>query len=177
MTALRFVCIFAAFAILCASVGQTQEGAPDKKIVMTPVKYDGLKQEILKHRGKVVVVDFWAHNCFPCRKAFPHFLDMHKKYSDKGLVVITVALEVEKTDKAINSGNKFLTDNNSPFRSLLLDEPVDLWAKQFDYASLPFYYVFDRKGKWVRYRAFDAPESGVDYDALEKLVVKMLAEK
>jgi hypothetical protein len=34
--------------------------AQDKKIEMIPVKYDGLKQEVLKHRGKVVVVDFWA---------------------------------------------------------------------------------------------------------------------
>ena len=36
--------------------GQT----PDKKIEMIPVKYTGLKQEVLKHRGKVVFVDFWA---------------------------------------------------------------------------------------------------------------------
>lgn len=34
--------------------------AQDKKYEMTPVKYAGLKAEILKHRGKVVVVDFWA---------------------------------------------------------------------------------------------------------------------
>jgi len=40
---------------LCAAPGQT----PGKKIEMIPVKYDGLKQEILKQRGKVVVVDFW----------------------------------------------------------------------------------------------------------------------
>ena len=40
----------------CASRGQT----PEKVAEMIPVKYDALKQEVLKHRGKVVVVDFWA---------------------------------------------------------------------------------------------------------------------
>ncbi len=43
-------------AVLCAGAGQTQE----KNVDVTPVKYDGLKQEVLKHRGKVLVVDFWS---------------------------------------------------------------------------------------------------------------------
>ena len=34
--------------------------AQEKKIEMAPVKYNGLKEEVLKHRGKVVIVDFWA---------------------------------------------------------------------------------------------------------------------
>ena len=44
------------FSVLCTTLGQT----PDKKIEMIPVKYDALKQEVLKQRGNVVVVDFWA---------------------------------------------------------------------------------------------------------------------
>ena len=172
MTTIRASLAFAVLALLCPA-GRTQ----DSKIVMTHVKYGGLKQEILKHRGKVVVVDFWAHNCGPCRKAFPHFLEMHKKHADKGLVIITVALEFEKTDEAIDSGNKFLNDKKSPFRSLLLDEPVEVWEKNFEFKALPFYYVFDRQGKWVRFRAVDYSPKPVPYDELEKLVVQMLTEK
>ncbi len=41
---------------LCARDGAAQE----KKFAATPVKYAGLKEEVLKHRGKVVLVDFWA---------------------------------------------------------------------------------------------------------------------
>jgi hypothetical protein len=43
-------------AVLCAGAGQAQE----KNVDVIPVKYDGLKQEVLKHRGKVLVVDFWS---------------------------------------------------------------------------------------------------------------------
>ena len=43
-------------AILCAPTVQTQE----KSAEMIAVKYDGLKQEVAKHRGKVVLVDFWG---------------------------------------------------------------------------------------------------------------------
>ena len=41
---------------LCSADGPSQE----KKIDMIPVKYDGLKREVLKQRGKVLLVDFWA---------------------------------------------------------------------------------------------------------------------
>jgi hypothetical protein len=56
MPLFRAITPVAVLAIACVAVSQGQE----KKIEMTRVKYDGLKQEVLKHRGKVVVVDFWA---------------------------------------------------------------------------------------------------------------------
>ena len=43
-------------AVLCVGAGQTQE----KNVDVIPIKYDRLKQEVLKHRGKVLVVDFWS---------------------------------------------------------------------------------------------------------------------
>jgi len=42
--------------LVSAAMAQPQEPSYD----MVPIKYDGLKQEVLKHRGKVVIVDFWA---------------------------------------------------------------------------------------------------------------------
>ena len=56
MNPLRAAFSLGIFAALCVASGSAQE----KKIEMIPVKYDGLKQEVLKHRGKVVLVDFWA---------------------------------------------------------------------------------------------------------------------
>jgi hypothetical protein len=48
------------FATICLLTVLGHALGQEKKIEMTPVKYDALKQEVLKHRGKVVVVDFWA---------------------------------------------------------------------------------------------------------------------
>ncbi len=174
MTTIRILASLAILAIL-GGIGQTQE----QKIVMTHVKYDGLKQEILKHRGKVVIVDFWASNCLPCRKAFPFFIDLHKKHADKGLVIVSVSIDpVEDDREAINAANRFLNEKSSPFRNLLLDEPPELLKKQFDYVAIPFYYVFDRQGKWVRFRAVDyPPKDGVPYNKLEEIVVQMLKDK
>lgn len=171
MTTIR---ILAALAI-CVLLGAASRA--QDKIVMTHVKYDGLKQEILRHRGKVVVVDFWASNCLPCRKAFPFFIDLHKQHADKGLVVISVSIDpVEMDGKRVKAANDFLIQSKSPFRNLLLDEPQEVLEKQFDFKSIPFYYIFDRQGKWVRFRASEYKD-GVPYEKVEQAVLQMLKEK
>ena len=56
MHRIRILAPWAILAAVCASAGQT----PEKSVEVIPVKYDALKQEVLKQRGKVLVVDFWA---------------------------------------------------------------------------------------------------------------------
>jgi hypothetical protein len=56
MTSHKMLGSLGIFAALFVAASQAQEN----KIDLIPVKFDGLKQEVLKHRGKVVVVDFWA---------------------------------------------------------------------------------------------------------------------
>jgi hypothetical protein len=53
---LRLHCLSA--LVMTITVGAA--GAQEKKFEMIPVKYAGLKQEVLKHRGKVLLIDFWA---------------------------------------------------------------------------------------------------------------------
>lgn len=153
-------------------------GAPaqDNKIEATIVKYDALKQEILKHRGKVVLVDFWATWCRPCQEAFPKFIEKQNKYATKGLVVISVSLDKADDPKAVALANRFLTLKNSNLRNLLLDEPQNVLESKLGFTSLPMYYLFDRQGKWVRFRASDSAD-GVNYDALDRIMLQMLDEK
>ena len=56
MKFIRIHAPLAALAILAAAVSPAQE----TNVELIPVKYDALKQEVVKHRGKVLIVDFWA---------------------------------------------------------------------------------------------------------------------
>src|SRR5688572_18937744 len=51
---------------------------------------DEYQRTLEKHRGKVVLVDFWATWCAPCVKQFPHTVGLERKYKDRGLAVISV---------------------------------------------------------------------------------------
>jgi thiol-disulfide isomerase/thioredoxin len=177
MITIRCLTLLGLFTVIGAALGQTRD---EKKITAVPVKYDGLKQEILKHRGKVVLVDFWGTFCPPCMASFPKYIAMQQKYGDKGLVVVTVSLDdvLDKDEGAetLARVNRFLTKQQSPLHNLVLHESSELWRMKLGCDALPCYFVFDRQGKWVRFRAQDTKE-GVDPADVEKTIVQMLNEK
>jgi cytochrome c biogenesis protein CcmG, thiol:disulfide interchange protein DsbE len=49
--------------------------------------------ELSNYRGKVVLLDFWATWCEPCREEIPQFIDLQKKYGPEGLQIIGVAMD------------------------------------------------------------------------------------
>jgi hypothetical protein len=108
-------------------------------------------------------------------EAMPHLVEMHKKHAERGLAVITVSLDPLDKKDLVQQANRFLRKLDAPFRNLLLDESPEFVEKKLDLVFPPCYYVFDRRGKWVRFRAQD--ENGVDHGAMDKTILRMLDEK
>ena len=53
----------------------------------------GRKLDLSSYRGKVVLLDFWATWCDPCRDEIPHFVDLQNKYGSQGLQIIGVSMD------------------------------------------------------------------------------------
>jgi thiol-disulfide isomerase/thioredoxin len=161
----------AAASTLC---GRAQE--PKKEgIGLQVVKYAGLKGVIHKNRGKVILVDFWADFCVPCKKGFPHIVAMHKKHAREGLAVVSVSLDPVDDPRSRDNALKFLIKVGAEFTNLYLEEPAEFWQKRLGFPGPPCYFVFSRQGQWTKFEAGD--DAPVDYQAMEKFIVERLGEK
>jgi thiol-disulfide isomerase/thioredoxin len=98
--------------------------------------------DVSQHHGKVVVVDFWASLCVPCRRSIPWLNAMQRKYADDGLVVIGVNVDRERKD-----ADAFLAQTPAHFR-IVYDAPGRL-PKEYGVMAMPSSYVFGRDGRLV----------------------------
>jgi peroxiredoxin len=89
--------------------------------------------------GKVVLIDFWASWCAPCKQELPALEKLHKKYKDKGLVVIGVSVDND-LDKARALAKSLKLSFANAHDA---DHTV---AEKFDPPRMPSSYVIDQKG-------------------------------
>jgi thiol-disulfide isomerase/thioredoxin len=164
---------------LTLPIGQAQEKAVEPSIV----KYDGLKDVVAKNKGKVVVVDFWTIDCFPCKtKSLPHLVEIQKKWASKGLVTASVLIdnyEKQTADGLKVAAGRFLTRINATGSiNLVIDKDAPFGGDKFRFATVPCIYVFDCRGKWTR---FGGDESNALDDAgyarMDQFIEKLLDEK
>lgn len=99
--------------------------------------------DLTAYRGRVVVVDFWASWCKPCRESIPWLNRMHRELGDRGLVVIGVNVDANRAD-----AERFLRDVPIDFE--VVYDAGGVLATRFEVPAMPSTFVFDRSGKLVQ---------------------------
>jgi cytochrome c biogenesis protein CcmG, thiol:disulfide interchange protein DsbE len=93
-------------------------------------------------RGKVVLVDFWASWCVPCKQSFPWLHEMHDRYAGKGLRIVAVNL-----DKQREKADAFLEASPVPFT--VAYDPLGKTAEAFRVKAMPTSFLLNRAGELV----------------------------
>jgi thiol-disulfide isomerase/thioredoxin len=114
----------------------------------------GLREVLAKHRGKVVLVDYWATWCGPCVEQFPHTVELAGKFGERGLAVVSVSIDNPSAEPQVRA---FLEQQEARFDNLLSSYGSPVGAtKAFDLPGpVPCYRVYDRAGKLHREFAVD----------------------
>ncbi len=92
------------------------------------------------YKGQVVYLDFWASWCGPCKESFPWLNQIQQKYKDKGLTVIGINLDKDKTN-----ADEFLKSHPAVFK-IIYNTQGDL-AKKYGVKGMPFSVIIDKNGK------------------------------
>ena len=126
------------------------------------------------HRGKVVLVDFWATWCKPCMELFPHTVQLHRRLADRGLAVVSVSFDDPDEDRA--AAFEFLTRQGAAFQNFISaygagTRSVEAFKLE---GPLPQVKLYDRLGKLRK--TLGGKSGEVDPQELDRAVEELLGE-
>lgn len=114
-----------------------RKAAPD----FTLKDSDGRPVKLSDYKGKVVLLNFWATWCGPCKIELPWFVDFEQRYKDRGFAVLGVSMD----DDGWDTVKPYLEDHKINYRVVIgSDEVADQYG---GVSSLPTSFILDREGK------------------------------
>jgi DsbE subfamily thiol:disulfide oxidoreductase len=170
----RNLTLFLAAATLAALVAGTGLGsaarADDKAMAKSPAPawvledVNGKKVSSDQFDGKVVVIDFWATWCPPCRAEIPGYIELQKKYGDQGLAIVGISLDQQGPGVV----KRFMAKHGINYAIVMGDEAV---VEAFGgVEGIPTTFIIDRE-KNIRHRKVGAMETE-EFEAILKPILQ-----
>jgi len=158
--------LLAAFLLAAAPAG-----AAAKEPAVSPIDAPGVLKTVEAQKGKVVVLNFWATWCGPCRDEFPELVRFATEHEDKVLLMTVSLDDPSEADGAVAS---FLKEMEAPGLAFVKGPgDPDAFINAIDpkwSGVLPATFIYDAAGK--RVQAVQAP---IDYAKLTELTAPLLA--
>jgi len=140
---LRYISAFglclalALFIPHCAKKPKEPASAPD----FTLQTVEGQEVTLSGLRGKVVLLDFWATWCGPCKESIPHLTQLYKNYQDKGFELIGMSLDKSGEMEMVR---RFVKSMDIPYPIIMTPEDV---ARNYKITGIPTTVLIDKEGK------------------------------
>jgi len=153
---LRIMSILVIIAVACGSGNKSKSGQTELTD-FTLVSLDGEEYTLSSLKGQVVIIDFWATWCPPCRNSIPTFMKLYEKYNERGFTILGIGLDDEEA--LINFKNQM----NIPYPILVGSNEL---AKAYGVSGIPKTIFIDKKGSIRKTQVGFAPELESQFDAL-----------
>jgi peroxiredoxin len=156
--------IMAPAAVEPTSLAMQADDTPAPDFVLTDV--NGQEVKLSEYKGKVVVLNFWATWCPPCRKEIPDFNELQAQYGDKGVQFIGVALDEEGLPKV----KKWMSANAVNYPVVVADAAVKKAYGEMN--AIPVTMLIDRQGV-IRTKYIGMRQKAI----VESMIAPLLAER
>lgn len=165
----------AALAVLLLAVAscrssKKEEPAPAGKVTLQTLDETEFGRILERYRGKVVLVDYWALWCVPCKKLFPHTVELYHELAGRGLAVISVSLDGLDNKAEVQ---EFLRAHEATFDNFIAShEPAEAAVLLGIESGIPHLRLFDRDGKLRG--TFPPPQTAVEPAEIDAAVKELL---
>lgn len=151
-----FIAVVILFFVINNINGEPEEGpyppdyvpASQKELKVAPdfaLKSTGDKAvKLSDYKGKIIILDFWATWCPPCRKGIPDLIAIKKEYEKKGVEIIGISVDDEKTIEQVKS---FALNQKMNYPVVYADKKVV--SDYGDISNIPTTIIIDKKGNIV----------------------------
>ena len=147
----KFSILFFCFSIF-SSISQTNEDVPLNNMVINEISkpisslifedFSGNEINLNQYNGKLVIINFWATWCAPCKKEMPSLDKLYQVKNFKNLQVFAVNMEQPNTLKT----KKFFTDLNIKKLEIFFDSNLN-FVKEFKLRGMPTTVLINKKGE------------------------------
>ncbi len=150
--------ILLSFFLVSGFMASAQQQTVTKAPEITLKDTSGKEVKLSSLKGKVVLIDFWASWCGPCRRANKHLKKLYEKYKDQGFEILSIS-----TDNSRRDWIRAIKEDKTSWLHVIDDRNVaSAWQIQF----LPTTFLLDKNGN---FSAYDP-----DLDSLDGLIKILL---
>lgn len=158
----RIVALIATTALALPALAANPTGGPAPQFTLA--SRSGANVSLAQYKGQVVMLNFWASWCGPCRQEMPLLDSIYKQYHRMGFTLIGVNVEPDS-----NAANQWLKETPVSF-PVLYDKESKV-SKMYDVAGMPSTVIIDRTGKVrVLHRGYKPGDENEYLDSIRKLV-------
>ncbi len=129
--------LLALLLVVITTAAQAQDEPAAQGVALPVAEF-----QLADFKDSIVLVDFWASWCEPCRHALPWLNAMQRKYADQGLQVVMVNL-----DRDPDAASRMAADIDAGIRQFL--DPAGELAASYELEGMPSTFLYDRVGELI----------------------------
>ncbi len=142
MLSKQFLLLFFLFTLSFTAIAQPRQGMPAEDIALPALTGDTVT--LLSLKGKVVLIDFWASWCRPCRATNKVLTKIYAKYKDKGFEIFSVSI-----DDNLNAWKKAVSKDKMNWPQVNDNGGKTGTAEAWDIYAIPSSFLMDKNGTLV----------------------------